>query len=200
MWMQLQVEKTIDGTRYRPGDWYDADKQTARRWLAQTEVWVPPHRAKELLPTGSGIVVSRITKEVKALAQRFELGLVEGPPELRFARTLIWDTAIALRPELVPVGFGLLETWQVAVPLRDYDILAANLGTAEERKRTEDVIHDLRVMAYEPGILFVQDCEEAGVLLRRWEREGRGDLAFLRALYQTKPMVLALPSVWAQKA
>lgn len=196
MWVQVRTAKEIDGIRYLPGDWRDVDKRTARRWLAQGEIVVPPQRVKELLPSGSGIVVSKASKKVERLAARFDLGMQVGGPSLPFARTLIWDTGAALRAELVPVGFGLLETWQIAVPLRGDDLLVADVGTVAEQRRTQGVIHDLRVPVYNTSVIFAQDCEETRVLLRRWEREGGGDLAFLVALYQSRLLVLALPETW----
>lgn len=198
MWLQIVADKTIEGERYRPGDWYDADKVTARRWLAQGEVWVPPDRVQELLPSGSGIVATRENQNAQALARRFQLGLNVGPPSMPFARTLIWNVDASLRVDMVPVGFGLLETWQMAVPLRDHDTLAADVGTEAEREKTRAVIHDLRVPVYNTSVIFAQDCEETRLLFQLWEAEGGGELAFLRSLYQARPMILALPSIWVQ--
>lgn len=200
MWVKLAVHKVIDGEKHWPGDWADVDERTARRWLAGNEILVPQHRAKALVPTGSGILASQHVASVEQLAKRFDLDHEIGPPGLPFKKTLIWNVAEPLRPELVPVGFGLLETWQMVVPLRSYDTLAANVGTEAERARTLAVIHDLRVPVYNSNVIFACHSEETEVLLRRWTEEGPGDLAFLRALYITKPTILALPPIWIQEA
>ena len=88
-----------------------------------------------------------------------------------------------------------------------------------DRRRTLEVVRDLRVPVYEPGVLLVRDCDGGVELLRAWVEEmgpSTGDssqgavsrtpaqdasadsarLAFVRALYRVKPLFLALPRSW----
>jgi len=101
-----------------------------------------------------------------------------------------------LQENMILTGLGLLETWQVAVPLKPYNLLAQNLGDEAEREQTAAVIPDLRVPVYDHRCVFMRRCPESEELLARWQVEGGGILAFLRALYTVKPLVLALPNSW----
>ena len=80
-----------------------------------------------------------------------------------------------------------------------YDELASRFGSNEERDRTEEIIHDLRVMVYDPRCLFIKRCTDTEHLIEMWAAErGQGShkLAFLRALYIVKPLICALPISW----
>lgn len=113
---------------------------------------------------------------------------------------LIWDGVIPIPRERLDAGMKLIEKWDLAVPLCDYDTLAMHIGTQEDRDYTQSVIHDLRVPVYETGLMFIQMNTTTQALLEMWQREERqGDekrLAFLRALYRVKPLILALPHTW----
>jgi len=101
------------------------------------------------------------------------------------------------------VGFGLLDVWELAVPLCDYQTLAIHLGSDEEKERTKAVIRDLRVPLYDTRLMFVKHCQNTVDLFSRWQKECESSderLAFLRALYQVKPFILALPMTWTTGA
>lgn len=108
-------------------------------------------------------------------------------------RFLLWDTSVSLRQELIVVGFGLLKNWQLAVPLLDYNLLAENVGTKEEQQQVREVIHDLRVPLYNPKVIFCRQGQETRKLFELWDGT---ELGFLRALYQSRPVVNALPPSW----
>jgi len=111
---------------------------------------------------------------------------------------MLWSPAIKLRRELIPLGFSLLDTWQIALPLQDYKRLACQIGGEEEKARTLEVVHDLRMLLYDTRLMFVKKCEETERLFETWQADsGEPSLSFLRALYLTKPFVLALPPTWA---
>jgi hypothetical protein len=107
---------------------------------------------------------------------------------------------VNLRPDLLATGFSLLDTWEVAAPLFSYEELARDIGTDSERQQTEVLVHDLRVPVYEVRCLFLKRCRATRDLMAAWAREqeakGNEYLGFLRALYQVKPLVLALPTTW----
>jgi len=79
-------------------------------------------------------------------------------------------------------------------------VLAQDVGTPAERKRTAKLTLDLRIPLYEPGLLFIRSSEAGLALLETWRAEcQRGDderLAFLRALHIVKPKFCALPRSW----
>lgn len=113
---------------------------------------------------------------------------------------LIWNGIIPIPRERLEAGFKLVNKWDLAVPLCDYDMLAMHIGSQEDRDYTQSVIHDLRVPVYETGLMFIQMNPTTRELLEVWDSEqSKGDekrLAFLRALYRVKPLILALPHTW----
>lgn len=199
---------------YYPGEWVDVGNQTARSWLATGDAVRPDMPDLQALP-GCGLAVpsyalpavARATPGLERLPQGDDLALP-------FPKTLWYDPAVQLRPDLIAVGFGLLDTWEVAAPLYSYQTLARDMGGDAERAQTEALVHDLRVPVYETRCLFLKRCRATRDLMAAWgeEQGGRGEgeqegqeargqggderLAFLRALYRVKPLVLALPVTW----
>lgn len=131
-----------------------------------------------------------------------DLILSVGEPAIAFQKTMIWNPKVQLRTELVSAGFGMLETWEIAVPLYSYDELAVHIGSEEDRKRTKAIIRDLRVPVYDVRLIFVRNCEATQQLFDAWTEEngiaGESDerLSFMRAFYRVKPAMLALPITW----
>ena len=81
--------------------------------------------------------------------------------------------------------------------------LACHEGEQADRDATAEVMADLRVPLYSKDLVYVRQCERSEELVDRWktERGGNGDWrhAFLRALYEVKPLILALPTTWIWK-
>lgn len=156
------------------------------------------------LPADAGLVLPAGHELPKAWAARVSGDWTSSadPRTSFYPRTLWWDPAVPLRLELVPVGFNFLHHWHVAAPLYDYNTLAFQHGTIEERLATTAAIGDLRVPLYETRALFLRRCDETNALLAAWalEREGGGDerLAFQRALWTVKPLILPLPITWIE--
>lgn len=117
-----------------------------------------------------------------------------------FARTLYWDTRAALRADLIAVGFlRLVGGWQMTAPLCRYEQLAATIGSDADRAATAAIIHDLRVPTYEVRALFARDCAPCNAVLDALATaDGDLRLAFLRAVYQEKPVLCAVPTTWVR--
>lgn len=210
MWVQLLKGKRIDVRgemrSYHAGDWIDVGKHLALAWIADKEAFVPEYKAEDFAVEGSGVVVrgdmavatTKLEPIRKCLA-----GIWFSEPWLNYKRTLLWHTTATLRTELINVGFRLLDVWQLAVPLIDYRVLARAIGTEEEREKTKAVVHDLRVPVYDTRLIFARDCPETRDLFGRWQRDmgqgGEEALAFLRSLYQVKPLICALPVTWVNR-
>lgn len=188
-----------------PGEWVSVGKQLGNSWIATGQAERPDMPDMEALP-GCGVVAppDRIDM-VRKIAPGLDRKNQADPPGLPFPRVLWWDPAGAsLRPDLVGTGFQLLDTWQAAAPLYSYQTLARDQGDETDRSRTEALVHDLRVPVYESRCLFLRRCQATRDLMAAWAEErvesGRGPendrLAFLRALYRVKPLVLALPTTW----
>lgn len=126
---------------------------------------------------------------------------------LPWPHTLFIASGTCVPWDLVPVGFGFLERWDVAAPFWKAGTLAIDLGTPEERRDTIRLLHDLRVPVYAHELLFVRNSPAGKKFMAAWRDEcALGDpqdtlkgcerLAFLRALYAVKPAFCVLPRLW----
>jgi hypothetical protein len=206
MWIQLAGQKQIFSqgkpTVFYPGDWVDVGRQTALAMVMAGEAVLPNARMAEILPGDAGVLMTG-RPEAKSRLQEYGdlLAFAEGAPCLPWEYNAIWDGEVKVPRHLVLAGLGLLEMWQVAVPVADFNRLAAHAGSEEDRALTAAVLPDLRVPVYASGLLFARRCEPVQELLDAWAKErGDRDLAFLRALYRHPLLVLGLPTVWAGRA
>jgi len=150
---------------------------------------------------GGIVLMRRGTKISTSNARKLQLDVRKGGNwSLPFERTLFLSGDYTVPWDLLPSGFHFLQRWDAAAPLWRYGVLAADVGTDAERKRTAKLALDLRVPLYEPALLFVQANEAGRALMKAWRAECRpGDderLAFLRALHIVKPRFCALPRSW----
>ncbi len=126
--------------------------------------------------------------------------MVRDEPEVPWPMTLIVAPGTRVPWDLLPAAWHFLERWDAAVPLWRYGQTAEDVGTPAERKRTQAVVRDLRVLLYSHELLFVRKNEEGETLVATWvqELEGGGEprLAFLRAVYRIKPRLCVLPRTW----
>lgn len=204
----LNVEENGKQIRRFPGDWCQMGRHQAKQLLANGQIEILRSTIlqsvqdltdcaillKGIVPEDAGKVLNTEQRR-SMLASRYPGVPVEDYSGYsQHGRFLVWDTSAELRYDLILTGFQLLKKWQLAVPLLDYNTLADKIGAAEERKETKDIIHDLRVPVYDTRVLFVRQCRETRKLFDLWA-DG-GELAFLRALYQTRPIVNALPPSW----
>ena len=211
----------LDGKQrtYRAGDWVDISKQLALKLLGEGAAVLAERAVVDVVGNRDAGVLLRgdlTSQNISAVEARFKkLGVAlpvkytDAPVTavLPWEYTLLWEPSCTLRYDLLPVAFAWLEKWSICAPLFSYQQLARDLGTAEDRALTERVTHELRVPVYETRQLFLRRNDEAERLLSTWEVEranlsGKGDerLAFLRALYVVKPLVLALPATWLEPA
>lgn len=207
MWIRLRcimhIERAGKMVTYRPGDWVDVGKQQALLWLSRGDAEIPSFKREHQSAGELGVVIQ--AERLDAYVPQFELTqltlqYVAGSPQLAYPRTLCWNPQAPLRPELVGPGFGFLDNWEIAMPIASYSELALHVGSEEARARTRIVIRDLRVPLYDTSLIFARRCEATERLFQQWGIEGEsGDddrLTFLRAFYQVKPLMLALPATW----
>jgi len=138
---------------------------------------------------------------IKSGAQKSNLEFIQGSEyALPFEKTLLVKSGTRVPWDLLPAAWAFLDRWDAACPLWRYGETAENLGTKKERQITQDIIRDLRVLLYSHELLFVRKNEAGIALLEKWQSEmERGPdqrLAFLRAYYQVKPRLCALPISW----
>ena len=150
-----------------------------------------------------GLVLIGTDARIEAKAARERIPLVHGlhgPPP--FSKTLFVAAGTTVPWDLLPAAWHFLERWDAAVPLWRYGTLAADMGSKADRKATESVVRDLRVLLYAHELLFVRANDAGLALMRAFVAEmaaveaGEPRLAFLRALYQVKPRMCVLPRSW----
>lgn len=206
MWVQLKSIKRIltNGKlkAHYPGDWVDVGKQAARRWIADGDAW-DPNAEEVVLMEGTGILALSDALPVLP-SQMTDVAIKRGDtPYMPWERTLLWTPSCPLQTSLLPIGFGFLDVWDVAVPLYDYGVLAKDIGTKADQDKTRRVVRDLRVPVYDTALIFIKRGRATEKLLRTWiaetSEEGDTRLAFLRAFYRVKPLMLPLPMTWSKK-
>jgi len=184
--------------QFQPGDWLEVSDQQARVWLADGSAEQLEYPSEWLTDETGIIIQGDLDKANHWMAPWLKsLEIVQGPPELLWPHTIVWDTTVPLHAHMVPCGIYQLRTWQIAVPLASYDTLARDKGDEEDKSLTEKVVGDLRVPLYDTRLMFVRKEKKTEQLFERWHNE-RGDrqMAFLRALYQSCPLILPLPVSW----
>lgn len=118
-------------------------------------------------------------------------------------RMLLWMPSAKINLEAFDPVLQWLDRWEVAVPLRPYSTLAQHIGSEEERAVSQPLLLDLRQPVYDSRVVLIRNCPRARRLIQTWARqemrEGEdADLAFLRAVWHVKPLILALPKTWAE--
>jgi hypothetical protein len=202
-WVQLKTAMTVEvrgePVQKYPGDWVEVGRQTATDWIARGLAWST--KLGDVMPPGCGIVARGGKPQDDCLG----LPVKSRAAGLPYPRTLLWDAGgLNLRSNILPVGFRLLDNWQVVAPLFDYDVLACHVGSEGDRERAKAVVRDLRVPIYDVRMLFFRRCRATLDLLALW-RERKKEitepkLSFLAALYEVKPVVCAQPTSWTRKA
>ena len=196
----VRVEKNGKVETFHPGDWCAMGKHQARDCLAKNQVEILKSAVLQSVQklTDCAILLRSALVEPRLgiLAAKYPaipINLYEEkfPEQSRF---LLWDPTAELKHELILTGFNLLDTWQMAVPLLDYNVLASDVGTEQERQATEAIIHDLRVPIYDTRVMFIRQCRETRQLFEMWQ--DKSQLGFLQALYQCIPIINALPPAW----
>ena len=204
IWIRLLQRQRIDKAGvpkdYHPGDWVKIGTQQAARWIAEGVATAPSTQSGELYDD-SGVVIRGQNKDSIALLDGVGVPhRKESTVRFPWGKACYWEPSLSLRVNLLPVGFQLLERWDVAAAIYDYDILACHVGTDEDRARTEEVTRDLRILCYNPRLVFVKRGAVGRRLLETWEKEredgGHDLLAFLRAIYLTPCLLCALPATW----
>lgn len=148
-----------------------------------------------------GLVLSGPDKTIEMMASSRRLGVTVDPGMgLAYDKTLFVDPGTEVPWDLLPAAWHFLERWDAAVPLWRYGVTAADVGPKTERKRTEAIARDLRVLLHAVELLFIRDNADGQALLEAYREELEGSqekrLAFLRAFYRVKPRLCVLPRSW----
>ena len=211
MWIRLKSNYKIEkGGKMVPrqaGDWIKVGKQEAGLLISQGRAELPGQdvirefagggKDAGILALGSKVAAAVVLEELKG---KLNIKYGDSALWLPWEKTIIWDTAVILRTEMIPTGLGLLDTWQIAMPLWDNYSLAIHEGDEDDRAQTQAIVRDLRVPLYDTRLIFARQCDETKQLFAQWGIERQNGqstrLAFLRAFYTVKPLMLALPITW----
>jgi len=213
-WVTLTRTKHIrwagTTTTYRPGDSVNVGKQTAIEWILDGSALDPFGQVgPPVIPEGGpggrfGVRVrsergSNAEERLGAIASRVSISY--GLPAIPYELTLIWRPDKQVSERLVNYGYvTVMDTWEMAASLVSIDKLARDVGSKEERSKTEQVIGDLRLPVYETRAIWARKCPAAEAVIAEWARElaeGADERhAFLRALYTKRAMLCTLPHDW----
>jgi hypothetical protein len=207
VWVQLITAKTIylDGEtkQYHSGDWVNVGKALGLRMLELREARTTDITKLDIFNASGdnqGVYFAGNATRGKEILHK-SLGPANwatAPPIFRWSKVMYWDASTVPSLEVIPVAWDLLDKWEVVAPLYSYDKLATELGTKEDRELTKGVILDLRVPVYDCRVLFLRKCPATEELMERWAAEpGDRQLAFMRALWQVKPLIMSTPRTWA---
>ncbi|HML23511.1 MAG TPA: hypothetical protein PKD09_17780 [Aggregatilinea sp.] len=211
MWIRLVTRKTVliagDAVSYCPGDLIEVGGHLARKWIAAGDAVEAQLDLRAAVVPTAGIAchgsIDTALRDRLARVDGLRMSFHQDDwPVLPYTETLLWVPEFEPRLDLLVQGFKLLQQWQVAVPLWDYETLAAHVGSEEERAYTETIVRDLRVPLRDTRLIFARRCPDTRRLVATWCEERRrfeeGDdrLAFLRALYLVKPVICDLPNSW----
>jgi hypothetical protein len=200
------IVKNGKGTRFKPGDGVDVSPTVANACVKNGIAEAPPDYSGNIklsneigfVVIGSPDKISHIFENV--IVQSQWMNLDNG--DLPFEFTCIWNQSeySEIRCDLLMVGFRMLQTWQVAMPLFNYDVLASDIVSDLEAKEIEGIIRDLRVPVYDPRIIFIRRSNDTADFLRRAHEllsmHNDPRIAVTRAIYEVKPLILALPTTW----
>lgn len=200
VWVQLvqpmHIEERGMLRQYYAGDWVHVGKQLALQWVADGKAISPfPETVAVEEPEGTSGLMVFGKGDIPEIGIEYSQ---EGSWELRWHKTCFWFPSAPVNAAMFAIGFGLINKWEMAVPLWDYRHLARDEEMSDtERQYTESIIRDLRVPLYDIRLMFMRRCESTRRLLEVWESEGEWTpLSFLRSLYRVKPLILALPVTW----
>lgn len=167
----------------------------------------------------------RLTHPVLSARQEAHCGVLvrgepsQGPPMLDklpatygelglpYGCTLIRTSGVKISRQAATKGFARLlssqdtnHAWEILAMLVDRNLLAAAVGSDEERARTLAEVGDLRLPVYDVRLLWVRRTEATKRLIAKWAAEVKRGAdeqhAFLRALYKERAMVCTLPPDW----
>lgn len=212
MWVRLNSNHNIvtKGVlqQYRKGDIVDLGRHIAEGWVKSGEATLLEAEADgKHFPATAGLLVrgyigTDLRSRINTVGELRWAFAIDGLPEmLPFTETLILTPTFQPRLDRVVDGFNLLKRFQLAVPIRDYRLLALSVGTDEQREQAQKVLRDLRVPLRDTRLVFVKRCKTTNALLQQWSElvsTGMDErLAFLMAVYSTKPLVCDLPATWS---
>lgn len=216
-WVKLNYTKHIrragSQVTYRPGDTVEVGRQTAIEWVLDGSAEDPfgqvgPPVVPVGPPTNKFGIRVRGELEEKGWAKPTGLGktlsgvkISYGSPAVPYTYTAIWRPGVRISERMLNKGYlTIMSDWEMAACLVNTNQLARDFGSAEEKRKTERVIGDLRLPVYDTRVIWARKCPAAQAVIAEWAREleeGADEYhSFLRALYTKRAMLCTLPYDW----
>lgn len=148
-----------------------------------------------------GLIIAKDTADLakECTSHKLELciGTCQSLERLPYTENLFLGENRPAPLELLEAAWALLESWDVIAPLYSYELLAKDVGEHSEREATLAVCGDLRQPLYHAGMVFIRDNSVGQRFYEAWRIEtGNPELALLRAVHKTKPVILQAPYSW----
>lgn len=213
----INATESPDGKAKHPGDWIEIkNRQMLAKWVADGKVEVPHFmqaQAAAAIFNDDCAALVRCDPKAKISLGVFSdyasaINIVKSKKlHLPAKHNLIWLPRFPLtKPQLI-IGFSLIsadrkgyDAWDMAAMMLPDSMLAGAVGSAQDRKRTKEVIGDLRLPVYNTGAIWVKRSKKTEAIISAMQDEldgGAGDEhAFLRAVYDTPIKLCTLPATW----
>lgn len=210
----LYVEEGGRLAAKHPGEWAEVSKHQARAWIASGQAEIPKTNIRDEVQEYDvcGILIrSDETENLMMLGDLVDkLRISYDIPSVPFPYTVLWKPPARINPRAIEVGFSRLqsfeetdaERWEMLGMLASDTMLARDIGSDEERAKTDELIGDLRLPVYDTGLLWIRQTPATGYVMRVWANElahGADEQhSFLRAIYSTRILLCTLPPQWQE--
>jgi hypothetical protein len=194
---------------YQPGDWFECHNQEMRDLLARGMIDTTSDALKEEFDLSDAGVLARSNTAPLPGIKQYGMGFEYrgGKLELPWELTLLW----APRERLAAFGAALGMTriasgkaddvaWEMAAPLHRRIKTIGDTGSPAEKEKTLALLGDLRIPAYDTGVVWVRRTPATEEVIQLWQEEldaGADEAhAFLRVLYSHPVLLCTLPADW----
>lgn len=211
MWVQLLKPYRImkpggRPTMHGPGEMLHLKNKDMAAQLIRDGFAVDVAASVALVPDGAGVAVRGHIEAMPLWIEGMGMEAKEvRQPELIYPVTVLWDSRYPPNCLLLMATFKVMRefAWDLAVPIKSYAKLTGELGNETDREITKRLIHDLRVPYYNTDLMVIRRNDRTKALIGEWCKElslgGDECLAFMRAVYATRPYLLPLPVDAIQK-
>ena len=192
---------------YQPGDWFEVMNHEMRQLVERGLVDTTPTVLKEEYNfKQAGLLIRGDSERLSGLTEYGIESRKSDRIELPWPLTILWKPGTNASGRGAILGLTRLYNkpdtiaWEMVAALAHDRKLVRDIGSAEERAKTKELIGDLRLPIYQTGLLWVRKTDATEELLGAWQEEidaGADEQhAFLRTLYTRRVLLCTLPTNW----
>jgi len=195
---------------FLPGDWFEVGKQDAQKMIADGAAEIPRLDIRARVQDfDKCCVVVRGKAPIDCFGDLVHMVDFIYELELSKEYNFIWKPGTT--PQGIEAGLARLrsfdgeegEAWEILAMLVGENTSAADIGSEEEQKKTEQVIGDLRIPAYNTDQLWLRKTNNTDEIVKQWREaieNGEDERhSFLRALYTVRAFTCTLAHDWTKK-